>query len=147
MNPSSGQDARDHSAERFLHLAQGKRQGTLRIYLGLAACVGKTYRLLQEAHVLHAHGVDVLIGYVETHGRADTGAELRDVPLLPRKKPQLNDKQLHLDLQRPPNLPAARADVEKATWALINLLANAIRYSPVGETLTVQELCPGPSCR
>ncbi|AMJ67770.1 histidine kinase [Hymenobacter sp. PAMC 26628] len=79
------QDQRDSSAERFLRLVQGKRRGTLKIYLGLAAGVGKTFRMLQEAHELHQHGVHVLLGYVETHGRAGTEAELRGVPLLPRK--------------------------------------------------------------
>ena len=53
-------------------------------------------------------------------------------------KAQLDDKHLHLNLQLPPNLPAVRADVEKTTWVLINLLANATRYSPAGETLTVR---------
>ncbi|MBT9395495.1 HAMP domain-containing protein [Hymenobacter sp. NST-14] len=56
---------------------------------------------------------------------------------------QLLDKHLHLDLQLPPDLPAARADVEKTTWVLINLLANAIRYSPPGETLTVRAQASG----
>ena len=79
-------DARDQSAERFLRLVREKRRGTLKIYLGLAAGVGKTYRLLQEAHDLHQQGVDVLLGYVETHGRAGTVAQLSDVPLLPRKQ-------------------------------------------------------------
>ncbi|GAB3584436.1 HAMP domain-containing sensor histidine kinase [Hymenobacter daeguensis] len=58
-------------------------------------------------------------------------------------QPQLTDKQLRLDLQLPANLPEARADVEKATWVLINLLANAIRYSPVGEVLTVRAAVAG----
>lgn len=58
-------------------------------------------------------------------------------------QPQLNDKKLRLDLQLAPNLPAARADVEKTTWVLINLLANAIRYSPVGEALTVRAALAG----
>ena len=84
MNPAE-QDQRDTSAERFLRLVQAKRRGTLKIYLGLAAGVGKTYRMLQEAHDLHQHGVNVLLGYIETHGRAGTVAELRDVPALPRK--------------------------------------------------------------
>ncbi|MDQ2793639.1 MAG: sensor protein KdpD [Bacteroidota bacterium] len=84
MNPIA--DPRDQSAERFLRLVQERRRGTLKIYLGLAAGVGKTYRLLQEAHDLHTHGVQVLIGYVETHGRAGTVAELQHVPLLPRKQ-------------------------------------------------------------
>ena len=51
---------------------------------------------------------------------------------------QLTDKQIALDLQLPFNLPHVRADVEKTTWVLINLLANAIRYSPIGETMTVR---------
>lgn len=84
MNPAE-QDSRDTSAERFLRLVQAKRRGTLKVYLGLAAGVGKTYRMLQEAHDLHQHGVNVLIGYIETHGRAGTVAEVRDVPELPRK--------------------------------------------------------------
>ena len=83
MSPT---DARDQSAERFLRLVREKRRGTLKVYLGLAAGVGKTFRLLQEAHDLHQQGVDVLLGYVETHGRAGTVAQLRDVPLLARKQ-------------------------------------------------------------
>ena len=59
-------------------------------------------------------------------------------------QPQLDDKRLRLDLQLAPDLPAARADVEKTTWVLINLLANAIRYSPVGEALTVRAAVAGP---
>lgn len=51
---------------------------------------------------------------------------------------QLDDKHLTLDLQLPPTLPLVRADVEKTTWVLINLLANAIRYSPAEESLTVR---------
>jgi len=84
--PPAKNDPRDQSAERFLRLVREKRRGTLKIYLGLAAGVGKTYRMLQEAHDLHSHGVDVLLGYVETHGRAGTVAQLRAVPLLPRKQ-------------------------------------------------------------
>jgi len=84
--PPTEQDPRDTSAERFLRLVQEKRRGTLKIYLGLAAGVGKTYRMLQEARELHQHGVDVLLGYVETHGRAGTVAQLAEVPLLARKQ-------------------------------------------------------------
>jgi two-component system sensor histidine kinase KdpD len=86
MPPSSDDLQRDASAERFLRLVQGKRRGTLKIYLGLAAGVGKTYRMLQEARELHQHGLDVLLGYVETHGRAGTVAQLEGLPLLPRKQ-------------------------------------------------------------
>ena len=58
-------------------------------------------------------------------------------------QPQLDDKRLRLDLQLAPDLPAVRADVEKTTWVLINLLANAIRYSPAGEVLTVRAAAGG----
>lgn len=62
------------------------RQGNLKIYLGLAAGVGKTYRMLQEAHELLKNGVDVVVGYVETHNRRDTQELLNGLPLIPRKK-------------------------------------------------------------
>jgi len=51
---------------------------------------------------------------------------------------QLANKQLTLRTALPPDLPLARADVEKTTWVLINLLANAIRYSPAGESIVVR---------
>jgi len=76
---------RDQSAERFLRLVQERRRGRLKIYLGLAAGVGKTCRMLQEAHELLAHQVNVLVGYVETHGRAGTVAPLEGLPVLARK--------------------------------------------------------------
>jgi two-component system sensor histidine kinase KdpD len=88
MTPSddlSADATRDQSAERFLRLVQQKRRGRLKVYLGLAAGVGKTYRMLQEAHELREHGVDVVLGYIETHGRPETVAQLRDLPQVPRK--------------------------------------------------------------
>ncbi|MDQ2793638.1 MAG: ATP-binding protein [Bacteroidota bacterium] len=62
-------------------------------------------------------------------------------------QPQLTDKQLRLEIHRPAQLPEARADVEKTTWVLINLLANAIRYSPVGAALTVRVSVAGAFVR
>jgi NtrC-family two-component system sensor histidine kinase KinB len=58
-------------------------------------------------------------------------------------QPQMVDKQLHLDVQFNDDLPAVRADVEKTTWVLINLMANAIRFSPLSETLTVRAVPTG----
>ena len=45
------------------------KKGRLKIYIGMSAGVGKTYRMLQEAQTLKRNGVDVEIGYIETHGR------------------------------------------------------------------------------
>jgi two-component system sensor histidine kinase KdpD len=61
------------------------RRGKLKVYLGMAAGVGKTYRMLQDAHVLRRQGVDVVIGLVETHGRIETGAVIADLEVIPRK--------------------------------------------------------------
>ncbi len=59
-------------------------QGQLKVYLGYAAGVGKTYQMLQEAQHLKAQGKDVVVGYFEPHARPDTTAQLRDLELIPR---------------------------------------------------------------
>lgn len=62
-----------HNAQYFLDLIkQSKKRGKFKVYIGMSAGVGKTYRMLQEAHSLLRNGVDVKIGYVETHGRKGT---------------------------------------------------------------------------
>src|SRR3982750_3022760 len=60
-------------------------QPRLRIYIGAAPGVGKTYAMLQAAHALRARGLDVVVGYVETYGRRDTEAQLRDLEVVPRR--------------------------------------------------------------
>src|SRR6201997_3225286 len=59
--------------------------GKLKIYLGYAAGVGKTYQMLEEAQALKARGVDVIIGYFEPHGRKDTIAKTEGLEMIPRK--------------------------------------------------------------
>jgi two-component system sensor histidine kinase KdpD len=60
--------------------------GRLRVYLGAAPGVGKTYAMLEEGHRLRSAGRDVVIGYVEAHGRADTEAMVRDLEVVPRRR-------------------------------------------------------------
>lgn len=60
-------------------------QGKLKIFLGYAAGVGKTYQMLEEAQDLKAQGVDVVIGYFEPHGRKDTIAKTEGLEMIPRK--------------------------------------------------------------
>jgi two-component system sensor histidine kinase KdpD len=73
-------------AEDFLSLVERAHRGHLKLYLGFAAGVGKTYRMLEEAHALQRRGVDVVLGFVETHGRAETEALIGDLPQVPRKR-------------------------------------------------------------
>lgn len=69
-------------------------QGRLKIYLGMVAGVGKTYAMLKNAHQLKAQGEDIVVGYIETHGRVDTVAQLGDLEILPRKVFTHRDVQL-----------------------------------------------------
>ena len=68
-------------------LASSNREGRgqLKIFLGAAPGVGKTYAMLEDARRRISEGVDVLAGVIETHGRAETEAMLRDMPVLPRR--------------------------------------------------------------
>jgi two-component system sensor histidine kinase KdpD len=72
--------------EHFLTLIRQQQRGRLKIYLGFAAGVGKTYEMLQEGHRLKRLGLDVVIGIVETHGRAETATMIGDVEQVPRRK-------------------------------------------------------------
>jgi two-component system sensor histidine kinase KdpD len=62
------------------------KRGRLKVYLGFAAGVGKTYQMLEDAHELARRGVDVVIGYLEPHGRKDTIAQAQGLELIPRCK-------------------------------------------------------------
>lgn len=63
-----------------------RRRGELKVFLGYAAGVGKTYQMLEEAQNLKAKGVDIVIGYFEPHGRKDTIAKMEGLETIPRKK-------------------------------------------------------------
>ncbi len=82
------------NAQRFLELIRESKRGKLKIYIGMSAGVGKTYRMLQEAHILFRNGIDVQIGYIETHGRRETEELVKDLPLIPRSKLYYKGKEL-----------------------------------------------------
>jgi two-component system sensor histidine kinase KdpD len=73
-------------AEDFLALVRRSRQGRLKLFLGPAPGVGKTYRMLQEARQLATTGVDVVLGVIETHGRPETAALLEGLEQVPMRK-------------------------------------------------------------
>jgi two-component system sensor histidine kinase KdpD len=74
------------SADVLLARIQEEQGARLRIYIGAAPGVGKTYAMLQEANALRARGVDVVIGFVETYDRPDTAAQIKDLEMVPRRK-------------------------------------------------------------
>ncbi|WP_071147279.1 sensor protein KdpD [Bacteroides ihuae] len=85
---------REESVQHFLDLIKKSRRGKFKIYVGMIAGVGKSYRMLQEAHDLLDNGVDVQIGYIETHGRIATEALIAGLPLIPRRKIFYKGKEL-----------------------------------------------------
>lgn len=138
-------DDRRPDPEAFLRLAaRDARPGKLKVYLGMAAGVGKTYKMLDDAHGLRRHGTDVVIGYVETHGRAETEARIGDLEVVPRKQVSyqgvvLPEMDLDAILRRKPdvvlvdelahtNAPGSRnekrwKDVEEVLAAGISVMA------------------------
>ncbi|MEJ5995104.1 sensor protein KdpD [Pedobacter sp. Du54] len=94
------EENKEESVRRFLDLVKKSRRGKLKIYIGMSPGVGKTYRMLQEAHALLRNGVDVCIGYVETHKRTETEALVAGLPIVPRKSIFYRGKSLEeMDVQ------------------------------------------------
>jgi two-component system sensor histidine kinase KdpD len=88
---------------------QGVDRARLRIYIGAAPGVGKTYSMLEDAHAFRRDGVDVVVGFIETYGRGDTEAQVRDLEVVPRRKVEYRDvvlEEMDLDaiLARKPQL-------------------------------------------
>ncbi|HEU4717785.1 MAG TPA: sensor protein KdpD [Bacteroidia bacterium] len=94
------QEEENKEEQSFIDLLKKSKRGKLKIYIGMSAGVGKTYRMLQDAHALVKNGVDVKIGYIETHNRAETHALTEGLPVIPRKKIFYKGKELEeMDLQ------------------------------------------------
>ncbi|MDT2046351.1 histidine kinase [Priestia aryabhattai] len=76
-----------------------KQLGEFKLYIGAAPGVGKTYKMLQDAHDLQQEGLDVVIGYIETHGRTDTERMIGNLEIIPRQKIVYKKRTFHeLDL-------------------------------------------------
>ena len=97
------------TGEPLLARLQTTARARLRIYVGAAPGVGKTYSMIEDAHVFRQNGVDVVVGFVETHGRSETGAKLGDLEIIPRRTAEyrgvlLDDMDLDAVLVRRPQL-------------------------------------------
>ena len=88
------------SPEHFIQLIRSAKRGKFKIYIGMSAGVGKTYRMLQEAHALMKNGINVQIGFIETHDRAETQALAEGLPAIARYSAFYKGKLLEeMDLQ------------------------------------------------
>src|SRR5664280_2394487 len=131
-------------------------QGHLKIYLGYVAGVGKTYGMLEEAKNLKDQGIDVVIGLIETHGRAETEALVKNLEIIPRRAVvlgglKLDDLDLDAILARKPtlvlvdelahtNLPGSRhekrfQDVKELLDAGISVLTVSYTHLRAHETV------------
>jgi len=74
------------AADRLLARLQDRKRARLRVYIGAAPGVGKTYLMLRDAHLLRERGLDVAVAFVETYGRADTEAQIGQLDVIPRRR-------------------------------------------------------------
>jgi two-component system sensor histidine kinase KdpD len=88
-------EANRPSPEQFLTLIRRQERGRLKVYLGSSAGVGKTYAMLREGHRLKQQGVDIVIGLVETHGRAETAEQIGELEIIPPREIEYRGVTLH----------------------------------------------------
>ncbi|HEY8021274.1 MAG TPA: PTS sugar transporter subunit IIA [Thermoanaerobaculia bacterium] len=122
--------------ESFLRLIHRSRRGRLKVYLGYGPGVGKTYQMLVEGQRLRAQGIDVAVGFVETHGRADTASLLLGLEVLPPREVayrgvRLQEMDLAAVLARRPEVVL----IDELAHTNVPGSANAKRYQDVQEVL------------
>ncbi len=126
----------ESSAEYFLNLIKRSRRGKFKIYIGMSAGVGKSYRMLQEVQTLMRNGIDVKIGYIETHGRKETAALLEGLPVVPRRQIFYKGKALEeMDVQAIVNLHPEVVIVDELAHTNVPGSKNEKRWQDVLEIL------------
>lgn len=127
---------KDQTVQQFLDLIKKSRRGKFKIYIGMSAGVGKTFRMLQEAHSLLQNGIDIKIGYIETHGRKETQALLEATPVIPRRKLFYKGKELEeLDVQAVINLRPEVVIIDELAHTNIEGSKNEKRWQDVLDIL------------
>ncbi|UPZ17718.1 sensor protein KdpD [Flavobacterium humidisoli] len=129
-------EQKNNNAQHFLDLIQKSRKGKFKIYIGMSAGVGKTFRMLQEAHSLLKNGIDVKIGYIETHMRKETHELLSGLPIIPRRTIFYKGKELEeLDVQAIINLRPEVVIVDELAHTNVEGSKNEKRWQDVLEIL------------
>jgi two-component system sensor histidine kinase KdpD len=127
---------KEQSVEHFLELIKRSKRGKFKIYIGMSAGVGKTYRMLQEAHALLRNGIDVKIGYIETHMRKETQDLIEGLPVIPRRDLFYKGKQLQeMDLQSILSLRPEIVIIDELAHTNIEGSKNEKRWQDVVEIL------------
>ncbi|MBE98628.1 sensor protein KdpD [Flavobacterium coralii] len=127
---------KDINAKRFLDLIQKSRKGKFKVYIGMSAGVGKTFRMLQEAHTLLRNGIDVKIGFIETHNRKETHELLEGLPVIPKRSLFYKGKQLEeMDVQAIINLRPEVVIVDELAHTNIEGSKNEKRWQDVMDIL------------
>ncbi|WP_114936546.1 sensor protein KdpD [Mucilaginibacter endophyticus] len=130
------EETKEQSVEHFLELIKKSRRGKFKVYIGMSAGVGKTYRMLQEAQTLLRNGIDVKIGYIETHNRKETHALLEGLPVIPRRKLFYKGKELEeMDLKAVISLRPEVVIVDELAHTNIEGSSNEKRWQDVMEIL------------
>src|SRR2546426_6522792 len=123
-------------AEDFLELVERAKRGRLKVYIGSAAGVGKTYQMLEEAHALKRRGVDVVLGFIETHGRADTASLIEGLEVIPRSRVEYKGVPVEeMDLDRVLKRRPQVAIVDELAHTNAPFCRNKKRYQDVLELL------------
>jgi len=126
----------EKNSEHFLSLIRKSRKGKFKIYIGMSAGVGKTFRMLQEAQTLLRNGIDVKVGYVETHNRKETQALIDGLPVIPRRKLFYKGKELEeFDVQAVLNLHPEVVIVDELAHTNIEGSKNEKRWQDVMDIL------------
>ncbi len=129
-------DEKENNVQHFLDLIKKSRRGKFKIYIGMSAGVGKTYRMLQEAQSLLKNGIDVKIGYIETHNRKETHDLLEGLPVVPRRKLFYKGKELEeLDVQAVINMRPEVVIVDELAHTNIEGSKHQKRWQDVMEIL------------
>lgn len=124
------------SAQHFLDLIKRSHRGKFKVYIGMSAGVGKSYRMLQDAHQLLEAGVDVRVGYIETHGRADTEALIEGLPTIERRKLFYKGKELEeMDMQGIMNVHPEIVVIDELAHTNIDGSENTKRWQDVMQIL------------
>ncbi len=127
---------KENNVKHFLDLIQKSRRGKFKVYIGMSAGVGKTFRMLQEAHTLLKKGIDIKIGYIETHNRKETHELLDGLPVIPRRTIFYKGKQLEeMDVQAIISLRPEVVIVDELAHTNVEGSKNEKRWQDVLEIL------------